>query len=86
MVQLPQALITELQEIVRTDYGKDLSLEETGIIAHGLVSYFDLLAKVHHRSKSEARNLPLSVALARADDESSAEARERPSLVPKTSM
>jgi len=42
--------IGELKTIVLEEYGRDLSLEETTDLAKGLVSYFDLLAEVHHRS------------------------------------
>ena len=42
--------IGELKTIVLEEYGRDLSLEETSDLANGLVSYFDLLAEVQHRS------------------------------------
>lgn len=47
---LSPTTIEELRQIVFEDYDRDLSIAETGTLAEGLVSYFDLLAEVHHRS------------------------------------
>lgn len=43
-------LVTELQTIIREDYGRDLDFQQTSLIANGLVGYFDLLAKINHRN------------------------------------
>ena len=45
--------VIELKKIVRESYGKELSDTEAWEIARGLVGYFDLLAKIHHRIKQE---------------------------------
>jgi len=41
--------IEELQLILKEEFYKDVSFEEAAEIASGLVGYFDLLAKLHHR-------------------------------------
>ena len=43
-------LILELQQIIKEEYGKDLSLAEVSQIANGLVGYFDLLVKMNHEN------------------------------------
>lgn len=53
MTQISKELITELQTIIREEYGKEISFPEVSEIANGLVGYFDLLAKIHHRDKTE---------------------------------
>lgn len=58
MVSLSQNTVEELQQIIRDEYGKDLSTQEATVIANGLISYFDLLAEIHHRSKVEVRGAP----------------------------
>ena len=58
--QLSQTHIEALRQIVKEDYGADLSLQEAAMIANDLVSYFDLLAKIHHRSRNEVRDVPLA--------------------------
>lgn len=45
---LSEAIILELKEIIKQEYGRELSLAEASEIANTLVGYFDLLAKVHH--------------------------------------
>lgn len=55
---LPFWMVEDLQEIVREEYGVVLSFQQASTIASGLVSYFDLLAKIHYRSKAEARGTP----------------------------
>ena len=44
-----QELTKELQGVLKTEYGKDVSLEEAGEILTDLVCYFDLLTKIQHR-------------------------------------
>lgn len=41
----------ELKEIIKQEYGRELSLAEASEIANTLVGYFDLLAKIHHRDQ-----------------------------------
>lgn len=55
-----QETLLELQAILREDYGREITLDEAGVLASGLVGYFDLLAKIHHRSKNEIYDVPLS--------------------------
>lgn len=43
-------IILELQQIIKEEYGKDLSLADVSQIANGLVGYFDLLAKMNHEN------------------------------------
>lgn len=77
MVTLSLQTIQELQEIIRNDYGEELSAEKTTELGKVLISYFDLLASIHHRSTT----------LARADEsESSSVARDEDSLGAKTSV
>lgn len=44
-----QQLLKELQEIIKEEYGQDLEMEKISQIGNGLVGYFDLLAKMHHK-------------------------------------
>jgi hypothetical protein len=44
-----QQLLKELQEIIKEEYGQDLEMEKVSQIGNGLVGYFDLLAKIHHK-------------------------------------
>jgi len=60
MVTLSLQTTQQLQEIIREDYGAEISLEKTAELASGLISYFDLLASIHHRSSNEVRGVPLS--------------------------
>jgi len=46
-------LIIELQEIIKTRYGVDLSFEETAKIGDDLVEAFDVLAQIDYREKYE---------------------------------
>jgi hypothetical protein len=40
----------KFQEVVKQEYGKDLTDTEAREILTGMTKYFDLLAKIHHRS------------------------------------
>ncbi len=51
MVSKP--LLKKFQEIIKEDYGKDISLSEAAEIMNGLVGYFDLLAKVDYQEQVE---------------------------------
>ena len=46
-------LVQKFQEAVKTDYGDDISFEDARKVLTGLTSYFDLLAKIYHRMKTE---------------------------------
>jgi hypothetical protein len=45
--------IAELRQILKDDYGRDVSQADASQIAHALIGYYDLLAKVYHREKIE---------------------------------
>ena len=54
-----QQLITELQGIIREEYGQDLEMKEVSMLANDLVGYFNLMAKIYHKEKEpESRDLP----------------------------
>jgi len=50
---LSQSTIEELRQILKEEYGHDVSKANASEIAYGLVGYFDLLAKIYHREKIE---------------------------------
>lgn len=50
---LNQKLINELDNILREDYGKELSQKELFEVGIGLISYFELLSKIYWRDKLE---------------------------------
>ena len=52
MSELRKETIEQLQEIIRYEYGRTLSFSETSKIAHDLVKYFDVLAKINSNKKS----------------------------------
>lgn len=49
---LSDALILEFQQILKEEFGFEISKKETTAIANGMVSYFDLLAQLNHQSKN----------------------------------
>lgn len=51
---LSPQLIQEFQNIIRKEYGLKLSDKEASEIANALTGYFDLLAKIHHRDRTNA--------------------------------
>lgn len=53
---LSQATIKELQQILKEEYGRDVNLTDAATIAQELVGYYDLLAKIYHREKTENNN------------------------------
>lgn len=53
---ISQKLIDELRIILEEDYGKGLEMKEVAQIANSLVSYFNLLAKIHRREENLRRN------------------------------
>jgi hypothetical protein len=54
MGPLTEKTISALQEILRDEYGREISFEETSQIATTLVAYFDLLARIYDRQKKES--------------------------------
>lgn len=50
-MQIPKYLVQELQEIIRVEYGKELSMEDAEQIGSGIVSWFDNLTKLYHKNK-----------------------------------
>lgn len=51
-----QQLLIELQQIIKEEYGQDLEMEKVSQIGNGLVSYFDLLAKINHENNQNNEN------------------------------
>ena len=51
MTMLNESTIQELRQILAEDYGKNMSIAEASEIAHMLVGYYDLLAKIHHQDQ-----------------------------------
>jgi hypothetical protein len=47
--------ILELQQIIKEDYGKEVSIRKASEIANGLVGYFDLLARLDYENKNAKR-------------------------------
>jgi hypothetical protein len=45
-----QQKLDELQKIIKEEYGQDLEMDQVSQIGNGIVGYFDLLAKIHHKS------------------------------------
>jgi hypothetical protein len=50
---ISEKLIKELQEIIKTRYGVDLSHADASIIGNDLVEAFDVLAQIDFREKYE---------------------------------
>jgi hypothetical protein len=46
-------LAEKLKIVIKEDLGVDITLEEALQILADLVGYFDLLAKIHHKSVAE---------------------------------
>lgn len=53
MAQLSPKSIQALQNVLRDEYGREVSLAEATEIAAALVGYFDLLGKIYDRIKNE---------------------------------
>ena len=51
MKMLSDTTVQELRQIFLEVYGRDVTMQETSEIANGLVGYFDLLAKIKHRTQ-----------------------------------
>jgi|GEM_PF-1069699 len=50
---ISQQLLDELKKIIKEEYGQNLEMEEISQIGNGLVGYFDLLAKMHHKNNED---------------------------------
>lgn len=50
---ISEATIQELRQILKEDYGKEITQTEASEIAYTLVGYFDLLAKIYHQMKTQ---------------------------------
>lgn len=53
---LSQETVEALRQILKEDYGRDVSRADASEIAHTLVGYYDLLAKIYHREKTESND------------------------------
>lgn len=53
---ISQELLNELKDILREDYGKELSQKELFEAGNSLVLYFDLLARIHSRNRLKSKN------------------------------
>ena len=51
-----EATVQELQQIIKQEYGEELSLEKVAQIARDITGYFDLLANIYHRTKINENN------------------------------
>lgn len=51
---ITEQTIKDFQEAVRDEYGIHLDTIEANSVLENWVSYFDLLAKINHRSKNES--------------------------------
>lgn len=52
-MKISETTIQELKQILKEDYGRDVTQAEASEITRTLVSYFDLLAKIYHREKNK---------------------------------
>jgi len=46
-------LIIELQEILKTQYGANLSFAEVSKIGNNLVDFYDIIAKIDYKEKHD---------------------------------
>ncbi len=52
-----EELAKEFQEIMKEDYGKEISVALAVEMMSGMVKYYDLLAKLYHSKKLETPEL-----------------------------
>ncbi len=52
-MNLSQELLDELKDILREEFGKELSPKELFDMGNSMVLYFDLLAKINFRNEKE---------------------------------
>ncbi len=55
-MNLSQETIEELRQIIKEDYGVELTLAQATEIANNLVGYFDLLAKIPFKDIQKNEN------------------------------
>ena len=48
-MRISEAIVAEFVDVVREEYGRELSPDNAYRILADLVGYFDMLAKIHHR-------------------------------------
>ena len=53
---ISQKLLQELREIIKSEKGIDLSMEEVSEIGNGMVDYYNLLARMYHENNQEDEN------------------------------
>jgi hypothetical protein len=53
---LSDAIILEFQQILKEEFGCDVSKKITVAIANGMVGYFDLLAQLNHQIEEKEDN------------------------------
>ena len=51
---ITEQTVKDFQEVVSTEYDTQLTADEARSVLENWVGYFDLLAKINHRSKSES--------------------------------
>jgi hypothetical protein len=56
MIQVSKERILELQTIIKEDYGREIDFSHASSIAHDMVGYFDLLAKLNHQKNAYENN------------------------------
>lgn len=57
---ISDATFKKFQEAVKKEYGQDLTDKDAREILTGMVNYFDLLAKIHHRSEMAKKEQAVS--------------------------
>lgn len=50
---ISEGLIRELMVALKEEYGKEVSFDEATRILTDLVTYYDTLAKIHHRQNTQ---------------------------------
>ena len=58
MVMLNQRQLNELHDILRDNYDEKLSRKEVFEVGTTLVTYFELLARIHYREKPKEEHKP----------------------------
>jgi len=56
IMTISETTIQELRQILKEDYGKEVTQAEAFEIAHTLVSYFTRLQKIYHQMKTQNDN------------------------------
>ncbi len=51
---ITEQTVKDFQEAIKAEYGIQLDTTEANAVLENWVSYFDLLAKINHRSKNES--------------------------------